>query len=56
MTKYWTIMFISVLYFISENIYFGWNAIAQSSSEVIADGICLIIFAMAVLAEDKCDE
>ena len=43
MNKFWSIFFIGTVYLICENNYFGWNAIAQSSSEVIADGLCLII-------------
>jgi len=35
---------VPLLYFVSQNNYFGWNGKAQSDAEIIADGIVLIMF------------
>ena len=53
MSNFWSIFFIGIVYFICENKFFGWNALPKSSLEVVADGICLIIIAMAILAKNK---
>jgi hypothetical protein len=43
----WNIFFIGIVYFISENLFYGWNIMPQSDFEVLADGINMIIWAMA---------
>lgn len=44
----WNIIFIGLIYFIAENNFYGWNITPQSDFEVLADGINMIIWAMAV--------
>ena len=53
MSKFWSICFIGTIYFISENRFFGFNVLPKSSLKIIADGIFLIIMAMAILAKEK---
>lgn len=36
-------------YFLKQNHYFGWNRYPQSDAEVLADGITLILVALALL-------
>jgi len=40
--SYWWYM-VPATYFISENNYYGWNATPKSDSELIADGIVLLL-------------
>ena len=45
----WSILFLSFLFWINQNTFFGWNRTPQSSSEVLADGIVFILVAMSVM-------
>lgn len=40
---------VVVEFFIKQNRYFGWNLNPQSDTELIADGITLILVSLAVL-------
>ncbi len=40
---------VVVEFFIKQNKYFGWNLTPQSDAELIADGITLVLVALAVL-------
>lgn len=42
MSYWWHIVPLS--FFIEQNNYFGWNTKPQSDSELIADGIVLLLF------------
>lgn len=37
---------VPLAYFFSQNNYYGWNHIPQSDSELIADGITLILIVL----------
>jgi hypothetical protein len=43
----WPIAIIALAFFVSENVYFGWNSYPQSDAELIADGLVCLIFALA---------
>jgi len=43
------IFFISIVFWIIETNYFGWNTGPNSPEEVICDGIFTILVALAVL-------
>lgn len=43
----WQVFWLSVLFWIVETNYFGWNFTPQSSEEVICDGIVLLIAALS---------
>lgn len=45
----WMILFFSVFFGTVETAYFGWNFTPQSESELICDGISILIGAMAFL-------
>lgn len=50
MNWYIAIAWIVVIeYFIKQNRYFGWNLEPKSDTELIADGITLILVSLAVL-------
>jgi hypothetical protein len=49
----WPIFFIAVVFSYFENRYFGWNMHPESDAEMIADGIGMILFALAFVAEGK---
>ncbi len=40
--------FVSLLFFVEQNMYFGWNGIPKSDAELIADGITMILLSMAI--------
>ena len=37
---------IPITYFISQNNYYGWNSLPKSDSELIVDGITLLLFVL----------
>lgn len=39
---------VALEYFLKQNNFFGWNAKPQSEAELIADGITLLLVALAV--------
>lgn len=41
----------SLVYFLEENVYFGWHAFPQSDAELIADGIVFLLTAIAIGAK-----
>lgn len=43
----WTILLLSIWFWVMENNYFGWNALPQSEAELLCDGIVLLIAALA---------
>lgn len=43
----WIRFWAGLCFFVEQNNYFGWNAVPHSDAELIADGICLLIGAMA---------
>lgn len=43
-----TLYVIAGIYWLSETAYFGWNWSPQSSAEVVADGIAMILLALAI--------
>jgi hypothetical protein len=45
----WWIFFLAIAFWIEENNYFGWNMIPASQAELIADGIVILIVAIAML-------
>jgi hypothetical protein len=49
----WWIFFFAVLFWIAENNYFGWNLLPKSDAELIADGIVMIILAIACIEKDS---
>lgn len=47
------IFFISLLFGTAETWYFGWNMTPQSDTEMICDGIALLIFALAFIVPKR---
>jgi len=45
------ILFISIIFWLLETSYFGWNWSPQSPSEVVCDGIVAILVSLAVIAD-----
>jgi len=45
--------FIAIMFAIEQNIYFGWNAVPRSDAELIADGITMVLFALAALGSGR---
>ena len=45
----WTIMFFALCFNLIETAYFGWNFTPHSDAELICDGICFLIGAMAFI-------
>lgn len=43
----WT---IAVLWFVTENTFFGWNLTPHSANELLADGISYVLIALAVMS------
>lgn len=41
---------IAVLWFVTENQFFGWNLTPQSANELLADGIAYILISLAVMS------
>jgi hypothetical protein len=41
---------LAIGFYIEQNRYFGWNFRPQSGAELIADGITVLLFALAVVA------
>lgn len=41
----------AIVFFITENQYFGWNGSPKSDAELIADGIVVLLFALAFLGK-----
>lgn len=39
---------VALEYFLKQNAYFGWNARPQSDAELMADGITLLLVAVAI--------
>lgn len=39
---------VALEYFLKQNAYFGWNAKPGSDTEVLADGITLLLVAVAI--------
>jgi hypothetical protein len=48
MSSFWWIFFINICFWVSQNKYFGWNMFPQSDTELIADGITMLIMAIAI--------
>lgn len=46
----WPIIFVFFIYAVVKDNYFGWNLTPQTSFEVIADGIGVLIFALALIS------
>lgn len=44
---------IAICFFISQNNYFGWNALPQSDVELIADGITMLLVTLAFTGESN---
>lgn len=44
----WWAFALATLFFIEQNRYFGWNSFPASDAELIADGITILIAAIAV--------
>lgn len=44
------ILFLAVVFWVMENSYFGWNWKPQSDAELLADGIVLVLLALAIVA------
>jgi len=42
------IALIGFSFFLMQNNYFGWNAMPKSDAELLADGITMLLFALAV--------
>lgn len=47
----WVRVWASAVFFYSENSYFGWNRLPQSTEELICDGIVLLILALSFSRE-----
>jgi hypothetical protein len=43
----WWRWWIAFLFYVEQNSYFGWNAMPKSDAELIADGITLLLTALA---------
>lgn len=43
----WQIWLIALAFGTWENIYFGWNAFPRSDTELMADGLTALIFALS---------
>ena len=41
--------YLPIQFFFSQNDYFGWNRLPKSDFELIADGITLLLVAMAII-------
>jgi hypothetical protein len=53
MSKFTNIFLLAFLYWFIENNFFGWNMFPQSEAELIADGIVMLILAIAVTVQGK---
>jgi hypothetical protein len=42
---------IAIIFSFIETKYFGWNWTAQSDAEMICDGIALLLFGLAMIAQ-----
>lgn len=54
MNRVWWL--IPLLFYYEENTYFGWNAVPHSGTELIADGIVLLLAVLVqigMLSNDK---
>lgn len=51
MSSWWFL--IPCGYFISQNNYYGWNGSAKSDSELMADGITLLLFVLVGIGTEK---
>lgn len=49
MTQNWFILVLAAIFFYNQNKYFWWNALPQSDAELIADGIVVLLVALAFL-------
>ena len=47
------IFIIAMMYFISQNNYFGWNRLPESDAEIISDGIYYILCALIFVVSNK---
>jgi len=45
----WLVFILGLLFFIEQNTFFGWNGQVQSKEELIADGVNILIFALAFI-------
>jgi len=41
--------FVALVFFVSMNAYFGWNALPKSDAEVIADGIVFLMLCLTAV-------
>ena len=41
-------LFVCLLFYFSQNEYFGWHAGPHSDAELIVDGITLLLFSLAL--------
>ena len=41
------VILIGLMFWIAENMYFGWNALPQSDAEIVADMVVIVLFALA---------
>jgi len=49
----WTILLVPIIYYVEQNHYFGWNSGPQSDTELISDGINMILIVLAALAAGR---
>ena len=42
-------LIIAIWWWLTETAYFGWNATPQSSAELIADGVALLMLLVSLL-------
>jgi hypothetical protein len=44
----------AVMFFVHQNMYYGWNEFPKSEGELIADGVTFLLFALSVrMREEK---
>ena len=43
----WPVLICAAIFFYDQNSYFGWNANPQSDAELIADGVTILLVALA---------
>jgi hypothetical protein len=46
-------LIIAIMFFVSQNNYFGWNLKPMSDMELLTDGIALLLLSLAFAKEDK---
>lgn len=46
-------LFIAAVFWVSQNRYYGWHWMPQSDGELIADGIVMLLLALAIAPSES---